>query len=97
MPVAVARTIALIASQRHRLKKTARGHKTPYQARMRGQIVLCAARGHSNVRIARETGLHLDTVRTWRGRFAKHGLAGLTDRKRTGRPPTFTALQIARA
>lgn len=51
------------------------GHKTEHRLRVRAQIVLHAARGRSNARIARETGLHLDTVRTWRGRFAGHGLA----------------------
>ncbi|MER6417076.1 IS630 family transposase, partial [Streptomyces humidus] len=40
-------------------------------------------------------GLHLDTVRCWRGRFVEHGLAGLSDRERSGRPPSFTALQVA--
>ncbi|KQV19087.1 transposase [Kitasatospora sp. Root187] len=73
----------------------AHGHKTAYQARMRAQIVLHAARGRSNARIARETGLHLDTVRRWRGRFAEQGLAGLTDRNRPGRPSAFTALRAA--
>jgi transposase len=95
MPVAAAHPISLTATERHRLKKMAYGHKTPYQARCRAQIVLHAARGRSNARIARETGLHVDTVRTWRGRFAERRLIGLADRKRTGRPPTFTALQVA--
>ena len=95
MPVPAACPISLTASQRHRLKKMAYGHKTPYQARVRAQVVLHAARGRSNARIARETGLHLDTVRTWRGRFAERGLPGLSDRKRSGRPPSFTALQVA--
>ncbi|MFF7888555.1 helix-turn-helix domain-containing protein [Streptomyces sp. NPDC020794] len=62
---------------------------------MRAQVVLHAARGRSNARIARETGLHVDTVRCWRRRFAERGLAGLTDRKRSGRPPAFTPLQTA--
>lgn len=97
LPVAAARPISLSASQRHRLKKTAHGHKTAYQARMRAQIVLHAARGCSNARIARETGLRLDTVRTWRDRFAEHGLPGPTNRKRTGRPPSFDALDAAQA
>ncbi|MFI6444493.1 IS630 family transposase [Kitasatospora sp. NPDC050543] len=57
--------------------------------------MLHASRGRSNARIARETGLHLDTVRKWRGRFAELGLAGLADRKRTGRPASFTALRAA--
>ncbi|MER5918463.1 IS630 family transposase [Streptomyces sp. NPDC001982] len=95
MPVAAARPIAPTAAERERLKKMAYGHKTEHRLRMRAQVVLHAARGRSNARIARETGLHLDTVRCWRGRFAKQGLAGLADRKRSGRPPAFTPLQTA--
>lgn len=95
MPVAPARPIAPTAAERERLKKMAYGHKIEHRMRLRAQIVLHAARGRSNARIVRETGLHLDTVRTWRGRFAEHGLPGLDDRKRTGRPRTFTALQTA--
>ncbi|MEU1543867.1 helix-turn-helix domain-containing protein [Actinacidiphila glaucinigra] len=53
-------------------------------------MVLHAVRGRSNARIARETGLHLDTVRTWRDRFAHGGLPALAVRKRTGRPARFT-------
>ncbi|WP_078853157.1 helix-turn-helix domain-containing protein [Streptomyces sp. NRRL S-1824] len=60
--------------------------------RVRAQVVLHAARGRSNARIARETGLHLDTVRTWRGRFAAQGLDGLADRERTGRHQARTDL-----
>ncbi|WP_326822189.1 hypothetical protein [Streptosporangium sp. NBC_01756] len=45
----------LTAAERHRLKKMAYGHKTPYQARQRATIVLLAARGRSNARIAAET------------------------------------------
>ncbi|MFF4290811.1 helix-turn-helix domain-containing protein [Streptomyces sp. NPDC001633] len=73
----------------------AHGYKTPYRTRMRAQIVLHAARGRSNARIARQTGLHLDTVRKWRGRFAEDGIPGLAYRSRRGRPPSFTALQAA--
>ncbi|MFF9645905.1 helix-turn-helix domain-containing protein [Kitasatospora aureofaciens] len=95
MPVAPARPVAPTAAERQRLKKMAYGHKTEHRLRLRAQVVLHAARGRSNARIARETGLHLDTVRTWRGRFAEHGLPGLTDRKRAGRPRVFTVLQTA--
>ncbi|MFE2095353.1 helix-turn-helix domain-containing protein, partial [Streptomyces sp. NPDC059460] len=95
MPVTAARPIVLTASEHHRLKKAAWGHKTPYQVRMRAQVVLHAARGRSNARTARETGLHVDTVRRWRGRFAAQGMSGLADRERSGRPPSFSALQAA--
>ncbi|MET9183103.1 IS630 family transposase [Kitasatospora aureofaciens] len=97
MPVVAARPIALRAAERERLKKMAYGHKTEHRLRVRAQVVLHAARGRSNARIARATGLRLDTVRCWRGRFAEHGLGGLSDRDRSGRPPSFTALQVADA
>uniref|UniRef100_UPI001C3765B6 IS630 family transposase n=1 Tax=Peterkaempfera griseoplana TaxID=66896 RepID=UPI001C3765B6 len=77
------------------MKRVAWGHKTPHQSRLRARIVLLAAQGRANARIARETGVHLDTVRTWRSRFAEQGLPGLADRKRPGRPASFTALQTA--
>ncbi|MEH0824219.1 MULTISPECIES: IS630 family transposase [unclassified Micromonospora] len=95
LPVAAARPIVLTAAERYRLKKAAWGHKTEHRARVRAQIVLHAARGRSNARIAVEVGVHVDTVRTWRGRFADLGLPGLADRKRPGRPAGFTALQAA--
>ena len=95
LPVAPARLVALTASERKRLKTMAYGHKTEHRLRQRAQVVLHAARGRSNARITRETGPHLDTVRTWRGRFAEHRLPALSDRKRSGRPASFTPLQTA--
>ncbi|MEU6401716.1 helix-turn-helix domain-containing protein [Streptomyces sp. NPDC046985] len=95
MTVRSAVPVSLRACARHRLKKSAYGHKTPHQLRCRAEVVLAAARGHSNARIARDTGLHLDTVRTWRGRFASGGLPALADRKRSGRPPLFAPVQTA--
>ncbi|AGP52009.1 IS630 family transposase [Streptomyces rapamycinicus] len=95
MPAATACPITLTASDRHHLKKAAYGHKTEHQARIRAQIVLHAARGRSNARIAAEIRLHVDTVRTWRGRFAHGGLPALADRKRSGRPARFTPVQVA--
>lgn len=95
MPLAGARPVALTASERSRLKKAAWGHKTPYRDRVRAQIVLHAARPLPNARIAARIGVHEDTVRAWHGRFADHGIPGLSDRKRTGRPARFTPLQVA--
>ncbi|MGW2765776.1 helix-turn-helix domain-containing protein [Streptomyces sp. NPDC001275] len=92
MPVA-ARPVSLTAAERRRLTKTAWGHKTEFRARLRAQIVLLAARGHSNAAISWHLGVHPDTGRTWRDRFAAQGLAGLEDRKRSGRPKTTPHLQ----
>ncbi|MFJ1732283.1 IS630 family transposase [Streptomyces sp. NPDC088254] len=97
MPPCSAVPVVLTAAERHRLKKLAYGHKTPHQMRQRATVVLLAARGRSNARIAAETRLHVDTVRTWRGRFAVGGLPALADRKRCGRPARFTPVQVAEA
>jgi transposase len=83
----------LTASQWHQLNKTARGHKSPHLDRLRAQIVLDAAGEDTNAAIARRRRVSVDTVRKWRGRFAAEGMHGLGDRKRSGRPPRFTAVQ----
>jgi transposase len=78
--------VVLSASERKTLKKRARGAKTPRRDWVRAQVVLLAARGWRNARIAAELRCGEDTVRKWRGRFAEEGLDGLTDRPRPGRP-----------
>jgi hypothetical protein len=67
----------------------------PYRDKVRARIVLLALDRWPNAAIAREVGISVDTVRTWRGRFAEHGLAGLADRARSGRPARFTPVQVA--
>ena len=78
--------VTLTAAERKTLKKRVRGAKTPYRDRLRAQIVLAAARGRDNARIAADLGTSVNTVRKWRGRFAERGLAGLKDLPRSGRP-----------
>jgi transposase len=90
-----AQVVCLTAGERHRLRKMARGHKTPFRDKLRAQLVLDAARGRPNARIARDQRVTEDTVRKWRNRFAAEGMAGLVDRKRSGRPPRFTPVQVA--
>ena len=55
------------------------GARTPYRDRVRAQVVLAAARGRANERIAADLGASVNMVRKWRGRFADRGLAGLKD------------------
>jgi transposase len=95
MPARCARPVRLTASQRHRLKQTARSHTSPHRDRLRAQIVLDAAGDYANAAIARRRHVGVDTVRKWRGRFAAEGMNGLADRKRCGRPSRFTAVQQA--
>jgi transposase len=56
---------------------------------MRARIVLRAADGAPNKRIAAELGLHLMTVLLWRRRFQTDRLMGLHDAPRPGRVPVY--------
>jgi transposase len=87
--------VMLSAGERRVLKKRARGGKTAHRDWLRAQIVLAAARGRANARIAADLHVAVDTVRKWRGRFSARGLGGLTDLPRCGRPRRISALQRA--
>jgi putative transposase len=78
-------------------------HSTPQQLAKRGRMILGAAEGKRNAEIARELGVSVDTVRSWRMRWI--GLQAvsreelsvserLTDIPRPGRPSEITAEQI---
>jgi transposase len=95
MPLPRAVPVTLTAAQRTTLKKRARGAKTAHRERLRAQIVLAAARGRDNVRIAADLRVTVDTVRKWRGRFAVRGLDGLADLPRSGRPRRISELTRA--
>ena len=86
MPLPRAVPVTLTAVQRTTLTKRARGARTAYRDRLRALIVLAAARGRDNARIAGNLQVTADTVRKWRGRFAGRGLDGLADLPRSGRP-----------
>jgi hypothetical protein len=82
--VAVAAVEVVLDEQtRRRLSRTAASARARFRAVLRAKIVLAAADGTSNPRIAADLHIGVDTVRKWRRRFTATGLAGLSDAKRT--------------
>jgi len=63
----------------------------------RARIVLAAADGEANERIAAKVGVSKVTVLTWRNRYAVHGLDGLDDQPRSGRPRVIDHRKIVTA
>ena len=55
----------------------------------RARIVLLAADGVSNTEIAARVGVSRQTVVSWRARYSRSGIAGLSDEPRPGRPRTI--------
>jgi FixJ family two-component response regulator len=62
--------IILTDRVRAELESLARARKTPLRSVQRACIVLAGAAGDCNAQIARDLGICVHTVRTWRGRFA---------------------------
>lgn len=57
----------------------------------RARIVLGCLAGKRNDEVAAQWRVRAATVGAWRKRFAAEGLAGLSDRARPGKPPTYPA------
>jgi transposase len=90
MARAESRDIVILGYRRKaRLEAIVRRASAPQALVRRARIVLLAAGGLPNERIARELGCAVSTVRAWRRRFARGGLAGLSDRPRSGRPGVY--------
>ncbi len=72
-------------------------HSRTAEARLveRAQMVWHASQGSNVPTIAADLGLHHQTVRHWLKRFNAHGLEGLHDQPRGGRPATYTPDQVA--
>ncbi len=97
MDVALASPYVVTLTDPHRamLQARLRAATTAQRDVLRARIVLAAAEGDANAQIARDLAVHVDTVRKWRRRYCAHGLDGLRDLPRPGRPPVFTAVEVA--
>ena len=81
--------IDLSDDERALLLSLARSYTLPYWQVTRAQMVLLAADGLRNDEIAARLNCRREVVSQWRKRFFEQRLAGLEDRPRRGRPPTF--------
>jgi len=81
--------LELTAGERIELERRARAYSSPYRDVVRARIVLMAADGLGNATIAARLDTPRQVVSKWRKRFHEHGLAGLEEQPRGGRPATF--------
>jgi Winged helix-turn helix len=94
MPVPYAPPVTLAGEARTQLESLARAHSTPQALAFRCRLILwAAAPDHPpNLRVAAEMRCDRHPVRLWRTRYLEHGLAGLQDAPRPGRPRRFSPL-----
>ena len=81
--------VILGARRKARLEAIVRRPSSPQALVRRARIMLLAHQGWANAAIAAELGCMVNTVRTWRRRFARRGMPALSDRPRSGRPQVY--------
>jgi transposase len=83
-------TLTLTEEQQVQLMRGARAATSTQAFALRCRIVLaCADPEAANSHIAAELGVSVPTIAKWRKRFIAHGMAGLADEPRVGRPPSI--------
>lgn len=85
----------LSVSDRDELERWVNAHGTPQQVALRSRIILAAAEGQSDSRIAQELETNRKTVVLWRARFAEKGVSSLWEvAPGRGRKATYGAEKI---
>jgi transposase len=92
MPIAIAPALPMSDEQRNELELMARSSSLPHRKVVQARALLLAADGVANGEIARRCETTPDTVRRWRTRFVKDGVAGVgVIAPGRGRKPTVSA------
>ncbi len=92
MPVPLARPVSLSPAEHTQLESLVRAHSTPQALAFRCRMILRSAAPDrpSNLQGATEMDCERHTVGRWRQRSLTHGLTGLQDAPRSGRPRRFS-------
>jgi transposase len=86
-----AASIEITDSDRATLRGWANAHSGEQRLASRARVILSLAEGLSNEDAAQLHRTRAATVSKWRGRFARHGLKGLSDAPRSGKPAVYDA------
>ncbi|HTQ88051.1 MAG TPA: IS630 family transposase [Streptosporangiaceae bacterium] len=93
--------VRMTVKRERKLRQVIAAGTSPQRLVRRARIILAAADGDPNAKIARDLGCSVNTVREWRARFARLGIPGIFDRPRPGRQeahgPSVRLLIIATA
>jgi FixJ family two-component response regulator len=91
----VAAEVKLSDEEREQLEKQARARSVTVGLAQRSKMILMAAAGLPDLKIAAELGVMRQTVARWRGRFIRHGLAGIEkDAPRPSSKPQISAKRV---
>src|SRR5690606_10911522 len=91
----IAQPMIATAEQYQKLLVMQRSLKIEKRYSQRAEIIVLSLAGKSLEEIIERTGLSRPIVNKWRQRFRQHGLEGLKDAARSGKPSVITAKQKA--
>ena len=99
MPVPIVPPITFAGDEQSRLEAMIRAHSTPQALAFRCRVILRAAAPDrpSNLQVGMDRHCNRHTVGRWRRRSLEHGLSGLHDALRPGRPRRFSPLTASRS
>lgn len=94
MPRPFASAVLLSPEQRDTLAALVRARSTPQALALRCRIILASSQPEqpTNRQVADALDCDRHTVGQWRERYVAHGLTGLQDSPRSGRPRRFSPL-----
>jgi hypothetical protein len=82
--------IEIDSETRKLLEGWLRRQKTPVGLAKRARAMLLLAEGQTYSYTSKQVGLSEPHLRKWAKRYIESGVRGLYDRKRPGRPPSFS-------
>lgn len=88
--------LTITGEERETLERWARRPTTGQAVAQRARLILSAAAGRPNTRVARDLRLTKQTVGKWRTRFLAKRLDGLLDEPRPGAPRTISDADVER-
>ena len=88
--------IELGVKDRKLLEGWSRAQRVEHRVKIRSQIILKAAEGCSGREISKSLSIPEVTVSKWRRRFLRHGLVGLEDAPRSGKPTKYDEVTVKR-
>lgn len=80
--------LEITSLQEDQLKQLIGNPTTPQRDARRARIILLRSEGHGQKEVADRVGVNRPVVSHWENRFKKEGMAGLQERKRSGRNST---------
>lgn len=90
----VAPEISCTTEDRIKLEQLSKSRSDEARLVERAKIILGCLAGRRNDEVAAQLGIQAATVSLWRKRFVREGVAGLRDRARPGKPPTYPAREL---